>query len=96
MLVVRRISIPALAVLVFGASRAYAGELPQYEVQGFPISPVQFSLLGSGGVQEQLPAPNLTMQGMPSSLHQIAVIGHRTKQHFAGEPDKKTNQPVND
>jgi hypothetical protein len=96
MFTIRRTSIPALAVLVFGASGAYAGELPQYEVQGFPISPVQFSLLGSGGVQEQSPTPNLTMHGMPASLHQIAVIGHRTKQHFAGEPNKKTNQPVDD
>jgi hypothetical protein len=96
MFTIRRTSIPALAIFVLGASGAYAGELPQYEVQGFPISPVQFSLLGPGGVQEQSSAPNLTMKGMPASLHQIAVIGPRTKQHFAGEPNKKANQSVDD
>src|SRR5215469_9278289 len=58
------------------------GELPQYEVAGFPISPHQISVLGSGEVQESL-SPTLTLNGMPASPHQIAVIGPRSKQQMA-------------
>ena len=54
------------------------GELPQYEIAGFPISPHQISVLGSGDVQEQSFSPTLTLDGMPASPHQIAVIGSRT------------------
>jgi hypothetical protein len=83
----QRISITALTALVLGAAGASAGELPQYEVTGFPISPLQFSVLGSGGVQEQSPTPALTTGGMPASPHQIAVISPRTKQRVADKPD---------
>jgi len=71
----QRISITAVTALVLGTVGASAGELPQYEVAGFPISPQQVSILGSGGVQEQSPTPTLTLNGMPASPHQIAVIG---------------------
>jgi hypothetical protein len=71
----QRIFITALTVLVFGAPVASAGQqLPQYEVTGFPISPLQMSVVRSGGVQEEPSAPGLTMDGMPASPHQIAVI----------------------
>ena len=58
------------------------GELPQYEVAGFPISPHQISVLGSGDVQEKSLSPMLTLNGMPASPHQIAVIGPRSKQQM--------------
>ena len=64
------------------------GELPQYEVAGFPISPHQISVLGSGDVQEQWPSPSLTLNGMPASPHQIAVIGPRSKQQMADKLKK--------
>jgi hypothetical protein len=79
----QRASITAVTALVLGTVCASAGELPQYEVTGFPISPHQISVLGSGGVQEQSPTPTLTLDGMPASPHQIAVIGPRTKQQIA-------------
>jgi hypothetical protein len=63
---------------VLGTVGASGGELPQYEVAGFPISPHQISVLGSGDVQEQSFSPTLTLDGMPASPHQIAVIGSRT------------------
>ena len=53
-----RISIPAVTALVLGTLGASAGELPQYGVAGFPISPLQISILGSSDVQEQSPTPN--------------------------------------
>src|SRR5947209_11968602 len=66
-----------------GAVDASGGELPQYEVAGFPISPHQISVLGSGGVREQSFSPTLTLDGMPASPHQIAVIGPRSNQQIA-------------
>ena len=65
------------------------GELPQYEVAGFPISPHQISVLGSGDVQEQSLSPTLTLNGMPASPHQIAVIGPRSKQQIADKLKKR-------
>ena len=85
----RRISIPAVTALVFGILGASAGELPQYEVAGFPISPHQISVLGSRDVQEQSFSPTLTLDGMPASPHQIAVIGHRSKQQIADKLKKR-------
>ena len=77
MSVVQRISVTVLAALALGAAGASAGELPQYEVTGFPISPLQMSVLGSGGIQEESPTPEITLFGMPFSPHQISVISAR-------------------
>jgi hypothetical protein len=73
----RQISITTAAVFVVGAVGSFARDLPQYEFAGFPISPFQITVLGSGGVQERATAPTLTLNGMPASPHQIAVIGPR-------------------
>jgi hypothetical protein len=70
----QRISIMAVTVLLFGTVEVSAGELPQYEVAGFPISPLQISVLGASGIREQMPTPRLTLNGMPASPSQIAVI----------------------
>ncbi len=80
----QRISITTVTALALGTAAASAGELPQYELMGFPISPLQFSVVGSGGVQERLAAPALTLNGMPASPHQIAAISPRTKQQVIG------------
>jgi hypothetical protein len=74
----QRISITALAALALGAATAFAGQLPQYEVTGFPISPLQMSVVRPGVIQEEPQAPALTLDGMPASPHQITVIrGHQ-------------------
>ena len=78
-----RISITAIAALVIGAVGTSAKELPQYEFAGFPISPVQITALGLDSVQEQAPTPTLTLNGMPASPHQIAVLQPRTKRQIA-------------
>ena len=56
------------------ADLANAAELPTYELMGFPITPHQFSVLGSANVQEASRAPTLMLRGMPASPHQIAVL----------------------
>jgi hypothetical protein len=75
----QRISITAVTALVLGTVGASAGELPQYEVTGFPISPLQMSVLKSGDIREQSHSPTLTLNGRPASPHQLSVIGSRTK-----------------
>lgn len=59
----QRISINAVTALVLGTARVSAGELPKYEVAGFPISSVQIVVLGSDRVQEQSPTPTLILKG---------------------------------
>jgi hypothetical protein len=73
----QRISITVLA-LALHAGATSAGQLPQYEVTGFPISPLQMSVVRPGIIQEGPPSSALTVDGMPASPHQIAVIrGHQ-------------------
>jgi hypothetical protein len=68
----------AAAILMLGMAGATAGELPSYDVAGFPITPHQMSVLGqSGGVHEQPAVPPPLREGMPASPHQIAVLGNR-------------------
>ena len=75
MSVLQRTSITALTVLALGAPGASAGQqLPQYEVTGFPITPLQMSVVRPGVIQGQSPTPDLTQEGMPASPHQITVI----------------------
>jgi len=93
----QRISIASVTSLVLGTIGASAGDLPQYELTGFPISPLQFSVLGPAGVQEQSPTSALAAAGMPAYPHQIAVISHRTKQQVANElQTDAANQHVDD
>src|SRR5260370_20289192 len=51
-----------------------AAGLPTYELMGFPISPHQFSVVGSTHVEQPSPVPTLTLFGTPASPHQIAVL----------------------
>ncbi len=66
--------IATLAAIVPPGAGANASELPTFEVTGFPISQHQVSVLGSAIVEEQAPAPTLTLNGMPASPLQIAVL----------------------
>jgi hypothetical protein len=75
----QRISINAVTALVLGTIRVSAGELPTYEVAGFPISSVQIAVLRSDRVQEQSPAPTLILNGMPASPVQTVVLHRQTK-----------------
>ena len=72
------LSIAIITVSLSGAV-AKATELPSYELMGFPISPHQFSVLGSANIKEQSPSPSLTMAGMPASHHQVSVLTPRSR-----------------
>ena len=71
--------IVAISAVSLGPAVAKAAELPSYELMGFPISPHQFSVLGSASIKEQSPSPSLTMAGMPASPHQVAVLTPRPR-----------------
>ncbi len=71
--------ISAAAALILSGTAAAAGELPSYEVMGFPITPHQLVAVNSAQVQERSPAPMQTLGGMPASPHQIAVLTPRSK-----------------
>ena len=77
------------AVLLNGAS-AVAAELPTFEAMGFPITPVQTSVLGAAHVQERSPVPTLILGGMPVSPVQIAVLTPRVKEVAAATGPTKT------
>ena len=76
----QRISIVTATVFGLGAVGASARDLPQYEFAGFPISRVQIAVLGLGGIEERSVTATVTLNGMPASPHEIAVIGPRAKQ----------------
>jgi hypothetical protein len=67
----------AIAAATMVSSEAGAGELPTFELTGFPITRHQVAVMGAQGVQEQSATPTLTFGGMPASPHQIAVLTPR-------------------
>jgi hypothetical protein len=65
----------AASVLAFAVLEgAVAGELPTFGISSFPATPLQLSVRGSAGVQEQEATPTLARYGMPASPHQLAVL----------------------
>jgi hypothetical protein len=80
-----RTSITTVTLLLLGVAAASAGELPQYEVAGLPVSPHQISVLGLGGIKERSVTPTLNLNGVRASPHQIAVLQPRAKRQIADE-----------
>jgi hypothetical protein len=76
----RVLSMIAVAgAMIASSAGAFAGELPAYEIQSFPISATQVQVLGGAGVEEQSPAPAMIVAGMPASPAQISVLSPRVK-----------------
>ena len=72
-------SIAATATLMLGGAGAAAAELPTFERMGFPITLHQVQVVGAAHVQERSPTPTLTLDGMPASPHQVAVLKPRPR-----------------
>jgi hypothetical protein len=68
----------AFTVALQGANAA-AGELPTFELSGFPVSRHQAAVLGSANVDEQAFSPTLIWRGMPASPHQVAILTPRRR-----------------
>jgi hypothetical protein len=77
--------VAVIAIMIAGGTSSFAAELPSYEVQGLPISPVQIGLLGGANVHEQ-------SQAAPSaaSPHQINVLTPRPKVRAAAASPRQT------
>lgn len=68
----KTLTIAATILTIAGTSSAFAAELPTYEANGFPASPLQVRVLGAGHVEQQIAAPTTT-----ASAHQLKVLGSR-------------------
>ncbi|EJN07691.1 hypothetical protein PMI42_07706 [Bradyrhizobium sp. YR681] len=76
----RVLSMIAVAgAMIASSAGAFAGELPSYEVNSFPISATQVQVLGGAGVEEQSTAPAMIVAGMPASPAQVSVLSPRVK-----------------
>ena len=62
----------AAVLTIAGATSAFAAELPTYEANGFPASPLQVRVLGAGHVEQQAAAPATV-----ASVHQMKVLSPR-------------------
>jgi hypothetical protein len=65
----------AAAISIGARTAGFAAELPTYEVNGFPISPVQLQVLGGTNVREQLAASTVMtspgQQGVATPLPKL-------------------------
>jgi len=62
----------AAAILMIAGGTAAAAELPTYEANGFPVSPLQVRVLGAAHVEQQVSAPTAV-----ASAHQAKVLSPR-------------------
>ena len=86
----RILSMIAVAgAMIASTASAFAGELPSYEVNSFPISAMQVQVLGGAGVQEQSTAPAMIVAGMPASPAQISVLSPRVKRLASANSDSE-------
>ena len=58
----------AAALVIAGSTAAFAAELPAYEANGIPVSPVQVSVLGAGHVDQQVTAPATSVTALQASV----------------------------
>lgn len=61
--------IAAAILTIAGGTAAFAAELPTYEANGFPISPLQVRVLGATHVEQQVASPSTI-----ASVHQAKVL----------------------
>ncbi|EIG56453.1 hypothetical protein ABIB90_002268 [Bradyrhizobium sp. JR4.1] len=68
----KTLSIAAAILTIAGSTVAFAAELPTYEANGFPVSPMQVRVLGAAHVEQQASAPTTI-----ASVHQTRVLSPR-------------------
>ena len=68
----KTLSIAAAILTIAGSTADFAAELPTYETNGFPVSPLQVRVLGAGHVEQQT-AASTTL----ASVHQAKVLSPR-------------------
>ncbi|KYG19198.1 hypothetical protein SE92_02110 [Bradyrhizobium sp. AT1] len=68
----KTLSVAAAILAIAGSTAAFAAELPTYEANGFPVSPLQVRVLGAAHVEQQAAAPTTV-----ASVHQTKLLSPR-------------------
>ena len=74
----------AASILLATGGFAVAQELPSYEAGGFPITPLQMTVLNTDRIEERSPTSIPRMNGMPASPSQVAILGGGAARARAG------------
>ncbi len=64
----KTLSIAAAALAIVGSTATFAAELPAYEANGIPASPVQVRVLGAAHVEQQVTAPATSVTALQASV----------------------------
>ncbi|MCG2632120.1 hypothetical protein L6654_36475 [Bradyrhizobium sp. WYCCWR 13023] len=64
----KTMSIAAAVLALAGSTATFAAELPSYEANGIPASPVQVRVLGATHVEQQVTAPATSMTALQASV----------------------------
>lgn len=64
----KTLSIAVAALAIAGSTTAFAGELPTYQANGIPVSPVQVRVLGADNVEQQVTAPATSVTALQASV----------------------------
>jgi hypothetical protein len=87
---VKKMSLSIAAALSIACGTAgFAAELPSYETTGFPISPVQVSVLGAANAREQSPVATSTVTPV-----QLSVLTPRSKVTTARAAPIRTDRSI--
>ena len=62
------LSIAAAALVIAGSTATFAAELPAYEANGIPASPLQVRVLGAAHVEQQVSAPATSVTALQASV----------------------------
>ncbi|MBB4367905.1 hypothetical protein GGD63_000674 [Bradyrhizobium sp. cir1] len=64
----KTLSIAAAVLAIAGSTATFAAELPAYEANGIPASPVQVRVLGANHVEQQVSAPATSVTALQASV----------------------------
>ena len=64
----KTLSIAAVVLILAGTTATFAAELPAYEANGIPASPVQVRVLGAAHVDQQVTAPATSATALQASV----------------------------
>ena len=64
----KTLSIAVAALTIAGSTATFAAELPAYEANGIPASPLQVRVLGAAHVEQQVSAPATSVTALQASV----------------------------
>lgn len=64
----KTLSIAAAVLAIASSTATFAAELPAYEANGIPVSPVQVRVLGATHVEQQVTAPATSVTALQASV----------------------------